>query len=171
MEGITMTNTKTQPTLIDKKTSHAFGKDVFLLGKDQDGIAYWLQEGKFDCDWYWGLGYVETFTTNNSPSTSRDISSHSHFDSMFFKKDKNGYDEIKEFFTEVTFTNNELWKLLELMKTLYTLKEYSDTIYRGGSHYTTNPLKDLIKNDAEYERINKTVIPALLQEVYKLLTP
>ena len=58
---------------------------------------------------------------------------------------------------------------MEIMRTLYTLREYSDTLHRGGSHYTSNPCKDIIKNEDEYKRINEVLIPSLLKEVYKLL--
>ena len=154
-----------------KQKSYAFGKDQYLLGKDSDGVCYWLEESKFDCGWYWGIGYVETFTNNKNPGKAKDINSHSHFDSMFFKqKNKNGYDAFKEFFEETVLTEKETWTLLELMKTLYTLREYSDTIHRGGAHYTNNPLSEKIKNQSEYDRINKELIPAVLQEVYNLLS-
>lgn len=153
-----------------KQKSHAFGKDQYLLGMDKDGIYYWLEESKFECGWYWGIGYVETFTNNEKPNMAKDINSHSHFDSMFLKQtNKNGYDAFKMFFEETVLTEKETWTLIELMKTLYTLREYSDTIYRGGSHYTKNPLSEKIKNQSEYDRINKELIPSVLQEIYNLL--
>ena len=155
---------------MEKTTSNAFGKDTYLLGTDIDGTAYWLEEAKWDCDWYWGLGYVETYTRNMNPSSSRDTNSHRHFDGMFLKGSENGYDEFIKFFDKTPLDDREIWTLIELMKTLYTLKNYSDTINRGGSHFTTNPCKDLIQNEAEYDRINKIVIPKLLQEVYSLLS-
>ena len=36
----------------------------YLLGRDEEGINYWLEEPSWDCGWYWGFGYVETYTTN-----------------------------------------------------------------------------------------------------------
>lgn len=38
---------------------------------------------------------------------------------------------------------------------------------RGGSHYTTNPLKELIKNEEEVKRINEVVLPAIFLEIEK----
>ena len=81
-----------------KQKSHAFGKDIYLLGKDSDGTMYWLEAARWDCKWYWGFGYVETYTNNNHTSRSRDISSHQHFDSLFFNKNKDGHTAFKEFF-------------------------------------------------------------------------
>lgn len=152
-----------------KQKNHAFGKDIYLLGKDNGGTLYWLEAGSWDCKWYWGFGYVETYTNNNSPSRSRDISSHQHFDSLFFNKNKDGHTAFKEFFAETPFTDSEIWKLLELMKAFYTAREYSDMMYRGGTHYTSNPAKEDIQNAEEYERINKKMIPSIMEEVYKIM--
>ena len=142
---------------------------IYLLGQDVEGTDYWLQEAKFDCGWYWGIVYVETYTNNRCPEKARDISSHQHFDGMFFNHKKNGFDNFKEFFVRTPFTDEEIWVIIEIMKTLYTMREYSDVLHRGGSHYTKNPCGDTIKNDKEYWRINETVIPELLNALYKIL--
>jgi hypothetical protein len=70
-------------TQIKKEQNFAFGKDVFLLGQDKEGIKYWLEAPKFDCGWYWGFGYVETYTNNDNPGKAKDINSHQHIDSSF----------------------------------------------------------------------------------------
>lgn len=152
-----------------KKKSHAFGKDLYLLGKDDGGVMYWLEAASWDCKWYWGGGYVETYTNNKYPERARDIMSHQHFDSLFFKKNKDGHTAFKEFFAETPFTDSEIWKLLELMKAFYTAREYSDMIYSGGAHYTSNPVKEVIHDETEYERINKKMIPSIMEEVYKIM--
>lgn len=152
-----------------KQKNHAFGKDIYLLGKDNDGILYWLESASWDCGWYWGGGYVETYTNNEHPERARDINSHQHFDGLFFNKHTDGHTAFKEFFNETPFTDSEIWKILELMKAFYTAREYSDMIHRGGAHYTTNPAKEAIQNPGEYERINKKMIPAIMQEVYKIM--
>lgn len=156
---------------MNKQTDCAFDKDVYLLGTDKEGVRYWLEQGTWDCDWYWGIGYVETYKSNRQPHTARDIDSHQHFNRLFFNKGINGHDAFKAFFAETPLSDREIWTLCELMKSLYIFREYSDTIHTGGAHYTTNPCKETIQNASEYERINKTVIPALLAEVYKLLSP
>ena len=146
------------------------GKKYFLLGTDKNGIKYYLQEAQWDCGWYWGGGYIETFSNNRCPKISKDIASHQHFDGLFFGKNKNGYDMFKDFFDATPFDNSEIWTIIELMKTFYIMRHYSDTIYRGGSYYTSNPVADIIKNDTEYDRINKTVIPAINEAIEKLLS-
>lgn len=155
--------------MLEKKIINKFGKH-YLLGADANGIKHWLEEPSWDCDWYWGFGYIHTFTNNDNPTQSVDISMHYHFDS-FTNNNRNMYDNFKQKFTESVLTDKELWTLCELFATAYILRDYSDTLYHGGAHYTENPKKDLIKNPKEYDRINKTVLPAIFEEITKLLTP
>ena len=150
---------------MNKKTGKAFGKKIFLLGEDKEGTYYWLEEGSWDCDWYWGIGYVETYTNNEYPWKSKDISMHTHFDSLF-----KTFDDFANFFEETPFSEDEVYLIYEFMCSLYTARKYSDFIHCGGAHITSNPCNDIIKNEKEYERINKEVIPALLKELYKVLS-
>lgn len=151
-----------------KRTDFAFGKKVFLLGETSNGEKHWLEEARWDCGWYWGGGYVETYT-NNNPSKSRDISSHQHFAGLFFKKKTDAHTAFNNYFSQHPFTDKEVWQICELMRSFYIAREYSDFIYRGGAHYTTNPAKDIIQNNEEYDRINKEVIPGIMSELYKIL--
>lgn len=152
---------------MEKKVITWHGKEYYLLGKDSEGINYYLKEASWDYDWHWGFGYVETFINNNSPKNSKDIRNHQHFDMMFLNT--NGCDAFKKFFKETPVNNNELWKLVELMESFYVTRNYSDFIYRGSTGYSSNPVEDSIKNEEEYNRINKTVIPNIISEVYKIL--
>ena len=43
-------------------------------------------------------------------------------------------------------------------------------LYTGGAHLTPNPLKPIIQNEEEYNRINKDVIPDIMMKVYELLS-
>ena len=156
-----------------KAIIHKFGKH-YLLGKDADGVKHYLESPHWDCDWYWGFGYIHTYTNNKNPEASRDISSHYHFDS--FNRDKNGrgvclFDGIKEAIPDLVLSDKELWTLCELMKTFYTMRAYAELIHLGGAHYTTNPKRELIQNTREEWRINEIVLPKIFDEVEKLLTP
>lgn len=153
-----------------KKKTHAFNKDVYLLGADKSGTYYWLEQAKFECGWYWGLGYVETYTNNKNPGWARDINSHQHFDWLFLSGPSHGFDNFKKFLVETPLSDKEIWQLMEIMKSLYTAREYSDMIHRGGSNYTKNPCSDMIKDLGEYKRINESVIPSLLKKVYQILS-
>lgn len=151
-----------------KKTDFVFGKKIYLLGKDEEGINYWLEEASWDCGWYYGFGYIETYTNNETPHLSRDINSHEHYDSKILK---NGVcpEDFRKIFVETPLTDSEIWKLNELMQTFYTLKKYHAMLYIGGSHITTNSVHDILKNDKEYNRLKDIVFPALFKEIYNLL--
>ena len=152
-----------------KEKIKVFGKDYYLLGIDENKTKYYLEASNWDCNWYWGGGYVETFTNNSNPQRSKDIASHSHFNYMFFNKNKSAYDEFSTFFKDTPFCNVEIWEILELLKSFYIAREYSDFIYRGGAYYTSNPTQGIIKNNDEYKRINEKVIPQIMAELYKIL--
>ena len=152
-----------------KQTLKWQGNQYYLIGADNDGIKYWLEKASFDCNWYFGFGYVETFTNNRLPHLSKDINSHSHFDNMIFNKNKSCYDAFKECFPINPFNDNEIWKILELMKSFYTIREYSDLLHIHGSHITNNPCNEIIQNDEEYNRINKTVLPSIFEQIYNIM--
>ena len=40
---------------MNKRVSKAFGKKIFLLGRNKYGENVWLEEARWDCDWYWGF--------------------------------------------------------------------------------------------------------------------
>lgn len=155
---------------MDKKVFAWHDKKYYLLGQNSDGERYYLEQGHFDCGWYWGLGYIKTFPNNKNPHLSKDITQHTHFDYLFFKdRARNGYDKFKDFFVETPLSDNEIWTLVELMESAYTCRTYSDMIHSGSSNYSANPCRYIIPNNTEYNRINTEVIPAILKEVYKLL--
>lgn len=152
-----------------KEISVRKGQTYYLLGKDKDGIKYWMPAASWDCDWYWGFGYVQSFTNNFRPNCAHDTTSHQHF-SVFFGGPADCYKEFNDFFVEHPFTQSEVWTLLELMKSFYTLREYADMLYNGGAHMAKNPCKNTIKNDEERNRINKIVLPAVFEQVYSILS-
>lgn len=158
---------------LNKKIIIKFGEH-YLLGKNKEGEFVWLEKPSWDCGWYWGFGYLHTFTNNKEPEFSKDISSHFHFDSSFLNSNIDGFDAFKNYFDACVLSDDEIWQLLELAKTAYTLKETAEVFGRGGSHYTTNKAKDIIQEQANYsnivEKINKIILPAIFEEIKKLLT-
>lgn len=124
----------------------------------------------WDCDWYWGFGYLERW--NNR---TRDIDFHTHMDSCF-RENKDGrscnwFDGMKDLLDggDVFTSDKDRWRFLEVVNTIYKLKETAEVFGRGGSHYTNNPCSELIKNHDEVRRINCELIPALIDEMYKIL--
>ncbi len=156
--------------MLKKEKINVFNDSYYLLGTGYGGTKYYLQKAKFECGWYWGIGYVETFTNNKNPVRSRDIQTHQHFKNLFLDGKHKNFIEEKNILINSPFSEKERWKIVEIMESLYIARKYSDFLYCGGGHYTENPAKNIIKNNQEYARINNIVIPALLEELEKILT-
>ena len=172
--------------IINKQKSFAFGKDIYLLGEDKEGIKYWLEAPKWDCGWYWGFGYVETYTNNNNPSSSKDISSHQHISGFLGEQEKYNYEKgcfVKDdfgfvsnlidskTFVKTTFNESESWKLTELFKQFYLLRDMADFTHREipGCHVTTSPVNHG-NLKAWNKEINEIMIPKITKEIIKILT-
>lgn len=154
---------------LNKQKSHAFGKDIYLLGTDADGIKYWLEAPSWDCGWYWGFGYIETYTNNGSPSNSKDILSHQHADNFMSKwfKSWNGSKPILE---NTTFTEKEGWELSELFEQFYFLQKAAENFARGKCH-VDNAQVNSWENKPLAEEINKKHIPNVTARILQILTP
>lgn len=154
-----------------KEKRKAFGKNIYLLGKDKNGVKYWLEEASFNCGWYWGFGYIETYTNNNNPEKARDINSHQHFDGLFLKT--NIFDSYKDFFAETTLNDDEIRQFLGYMEEFYTMRKYSDLLHSGNN--ITSKAKNIKleeneeENKKEYKRINEILLSELFEKIYSLL--
>lgn len=136
--------------IIPKRKSHAFRKDVYLVGRLKDSRELiWLEAPSWDCDWYWGFGYLEVYTTQSSPNTSKDITMHTHWNSEI----KNNLDV----FSKTTFNESEWLELCRLFDKFYELKDIA-----ASSHWT---------NEAAYNKANKIDIPAVTSSIINILTP
>ena len=146
-----------------------FRSDIYL--GENNGERIYLSAPSWDCDWYWGFGYLGNKNCHYHVEGLKKIGEYNHEKRTFEYEFVNLYDGIKKHFGDTFIIKNDedIWKFAELMATFYTLREYSDTICRGGSHYTLNPIREEIKNEDEYKRINTEVLPSLFNEVYILL--
>lgn len=159
-------------TKLKKRKTKAFGKDVYLLGVDEQGDYIWLEEAAWDCGWYWGFGYIETYTNNKNPSKAKDIRSHSHYNGLVFHKDKNNnyLYHINEALKETVLHDSEAWELSDLMKSFYTLSKAAAVLGKGNSHYTTTTNADLTDKDMA-TKINEELLPLVFARVYEILSP
>lgn len=136
---------------------------------DLDGGVY-IERPSWDCHWYWGFGYLQRWNYR-----TQDIDFHTHIDDEFSKlpdgRKCNWFDGMKALFDngDVFKSDKDRWKFLEIVKTIYSLQETAEVLGRGGSHYGANPCAELIMNHDEVRRINCKVIPALIDEMYKVL--
>jgi len=167
---------QTLTTYLPKTKTQAFfpnGKDVYLIGRDQYRELIWLEAAEWSCGWYWSFGNVEVYTNQANPIFAKDITSHSHWKGFLNKEDSDGkyLHHINQVLKETVLSESESWKLSDLMQSFYTLQECAEVTGRGGSHLTTTDNPEAIKDKDMAERINKVLLPALFQEVYKILTP
>ena len=79
--------------------------------------------------------------------------------------------EVESFisFTEKNITEYYVREILK--EETSEEKETAEILGRGGAHYTNNPCKDVIINTDEVTRINTVVLPAVFEEIYKILIP
>lgn len=154
-----------------KQTTTAFKKKIYLLGADAEGTKYWLEAPSWDCDWYWGFGYVETYTNNDYPNRSRDINSHQHFDSLFLNDSKvNAFDAFKEFFKETTLSEKEIWLLIDYMYSFYALKRAAGILSMGYSHMTEKAKLSEVQSTGMSKEINEKILPAIFKQIDILLS-
>jgi hypothetical protein len=131
----------------------------YLVGEDNEGTKYWLDAPSWDCDWYWGFGYIGT------------KDSHQHADGKYGPDYPDSNLFTGKFLVKKTFTENEGWKLRELFATFYQLRKQAELVGRGGMHVTTNPLNELLTDKKQAEDINKRLLPAVMKAITDLLTP
>lgn len=148
-----------------KKTiKNRFNNTYYLLGvRKDDNKKVYLGDFSWDCSWYWGGGTVNGFTTN-------DIDGWEHIDSITQRSNKNMFDALKEYFSELVLTDKELWIFCDYMNTFYTLKEAAEVFHTGGSHYTTTDvsIKDTsIEKYINEKLLGKKIIPAIRQLLSK----
>lgn len=134
-------------------------KSVYIGTSSSYGsLVYYLPT--WDCDWYWGFGYIGNrhnhLHLKNLPDTHGNLK-----------------DRVDSFFDDdfVLKEDHKKWQFAELVKTAYSLKECAEVLGRGGSHYTSNPLSEVIKNPEEVKRINEEVLPKIFFRIQTLLSP
>lgn len=134
------------------------GNKILLFKKDN--TRYYLCKPKFDCGWYWGLGYL---------ATGRDCLC-GHFDSYF--KDKPFYDAWLDDFDDTPFTKDEAYIITDYMRQLYRLREMAVMLHCGNTNITGNAkvLEQFAEqNLAEYKRINNVLIPTVWNALVDVL--
>jgi len=170
---------------MQKQVSQFNNKKVYLLGKDKEGIKYWLEEPSWNCRWYWGFGYIETYT-NSFPNMSKDISSHQHWERTLqeIKEPRyligyayggiisSGYTQnpyTNPYLIEKTFNQKEGWELGELFKQFYFLQEAAEMFGRGKANIADAKI-ELWKDEAKTKEINEIIIPKVTKRILEILT-
>jgi hypothetical protein len=168
-----MSTTTQQKSALKKQIKHVFRKDIFLLGTDNEGVKYWLEAPSWDCGWYWGFGYVETYTDNTNPEKAKDISSHRHIDTFFKRANK-----ISLWNTELSkhaYTGSEAAQLNELFTSFYQLQKAAGSLH--DNDYNCNSIDELKKiqpideNHGKWLDLVTNQIPGIMDEIIDILNP
>ena len=155
---------------MEKKVINKFGTH-YLLGRDKQGQYVWLEKESWDCGWYWGFGYLHTFTNNEHPTRSKDLASHTHFNSVFMKSPAFTKKAFEEYFEETTLTVDEMWILCDYMTIYYTLKDAARLFQCGHGGLTSKAVIDGLKSEEMAAHINKVLLPELFKRIEELLSP
>ena len=108
----------------------------------------YLSPPSWDCDWYWGFGYIGNKNCHYHIDGLKKIETYNFEKKVFEYEFVNLYDGFKKHFGDsfIVKEDKDIWTLAELFKTFYTLKETAEVLGRGGSHYTNNPCSLIIMN-------------------------
>ena len=126
------------------------------------------------CDWYWGMGYLGNANWHYHLSSYQDKTHHLNLSNgrcKFITERRNLCMRdclLEDYELNKGLEEENLWVFCELIETAYALKEAAEVLGRGGSHMTTNPCRDIIKNEDEVKRINQNVLPAIFNKINKL---
>ena len=135
-------------------------KKVLLGTRKRDKVKIYLQPPSWDCDWYWGLGYLGN-------------KHHEHFRLNGLGQGRNlpMWDALQKDYDLSPLVEKNLWEFCEVFTSLYTLREMADLCHRGGSHISSSgATKSLLQNPELATHINGKLIPELLDYVYDLIT-
>ena len=120
------------------------------LGKI-DNETIFIEKHKWDCDWYWGFGYIGN------------KSSHFHIDSLISSET-----DVNKVFEDTKISQSEWWIIRDLFIQAYALKKAAE-VYRFGGHQTTVAgLTDIIKNANRATELNKD-LERVLDLVWKFI--
>lgn len=147
-----------------KKGSNTY----YLLGTDINDTKYWLVSPSWDCDWYWGFGYIKTFERNFAPNIARDLDMHVHVDTSdkVIADGKNIFTD--GFFADPTFSDNEGWKLRELFAQFYTLHE-AYKIFRSGNAHVSGSIKPVAQNKFYATDLAREILPEIMIQILAIL--
>lgn len=142
-------------------------KNVYFGKRKTDNKNIWLSKPEWNCDWYWGFGYLEN------------QHEHYHLDGYEqppnewgVKRNINMHDALKEDYVLAPKIHKNLWLFCELSLTIYSFRTIAEVYCRGGSNYTTSKdIKPIVQNLSEWKRINTVILPQLFDKLYTIISP
>lgn len=155
-----------------KPQNERFSFRVFLGNDKETKDRVYLRGFQWDCNWYWGGGYLEYMTQNN-----RGWRMHTHFDSIFLEKKyttRKDYPEyavwlsLSDILDNAQYTADEWWRIKDLYKQFYALRTAAETFQYGG-HCTSKGRNPAEINQDMADRINTHIEQVIIPEIVKAL--
>jgi len=133
---------------------------VYFGKSKTTGESIYLKNPSWDCNWYWSLGYLGNKNR------------HYHLKDYAAGRNINMHEALKEDYDLCPSLMNDknLCTFCELFLSAYTMKKAAEVFGRGGSHMSSNPASEAIKNESIVRDINERVLPAIFAEIDKLFT-
>ena len=158
---------------------------VYLGKTKDDNSSVYLEGFSWDCDWYWGGGYLgnRSFHTHFDGCflDSVDVRGHclGNFVSPWYEgrcpenstEISNGcsvWEGLGFFLDNPQFTDNEWWRIKDLYKQFYSLREAADTFQYGG-HCTSGGRNEAEINLPMAKQINDHIENVIIPEIKKAL--
>ncbi len=137
------------------------GKNKLFFGvRHEDNARIYITKPEFTCDCYWSWGYLGN------------VNEHYHLKNFQESGGKtrhlNMYDCLADYELRPSIKEN-LWLFCELASSIYILKDSAELFHGGGSHYTVNPDKEILKDLYLYEKLTFELIPSQCQKVWDLI--
>lgn len=131
------------------------------LGTIEDERIY-LVKHSFDCNWYWGFGYLSGYRKGE-----REQSSHFHIDSLIQGSTEEVTNVNKIFNT--TWISQDLWWILrELFNQAYALKKAAQVYKYGANQTSEGGYNKLLYSEEKNKSINED-LKKVLDTIWNIL--
>ena len=116
------------------------------------GEKLYIEKHSWDWGWYWGFGHIGN------------IHLHTHFVPTFTPGEYN----INKIFVKPHYTQDDWWKILDLMKQADSLKNAAEVYHSGGQMCGNKEIFGLITDKEMEKRINAD-LEKVLDKVWDIL--
>ena len=125
--------------------------DRLYLGRtESEGLVY-LSKHSWDCNWYWGFGYLGNKNC------------HFHIESLLGRES-----DVTKIFTEPKLSQKAWWVVRDLFVQAYALKDAAAVYRYGGYQSASKGITDVIKSKELEDRLNKD-LETILNTVWKFI--
>lgn len=117
------------------------------------GEKIWLEKHSWNCDWYWGFGYIG----------NRNL--HFHINSLIKEP---APCEASSLFSETKISDDTWWIARDLFIQAYALKNAAEVYQYGGSQRPKKGVTDIIENPETAKQLNAD-LEKVLDKAWELI--